>query len=89
MKKVTALLLVANSVLAQEIVIVNQSYPYLIDDSNVSVVVPVDTKGPGVVEEICYRGLLFLKHKDMNSTGGLAQVFDPLNAKPVQCSVKE
>ena len=87
MKRVLALLLVANSVLAHEIVIVNQSKA--VGDSNASVVVPVDTKGFGIVEEICYRGMLFLKHRDFNNTGGLTQVLDPVNGKPVQCMIKD
>lgn len=87
MKKVIALLLVANSVLAQEIVIVNQSHA--VGNSSVSVVSPVETKGFGIVEEICYRGMLFLKHRDFNNTGGLTQVLDPVNGKPVQCMVKD
>lgn len=59
MSRVLALLLVASSALAHEIVIVNQSKA--VGDSNASVVVPVDTKGSGIVEEICYRNMLFFK----------------------------
>lgn len=87
MGRVLALLLVASSALAHEIVIVNQSKA--VGDSNASVVVPVDTKGSGIVEEICYRNMLFLKHRDFNNTGGLTQVLDPVNGKPVQCMVKD
>lgn len=87
MKRVLALLLVASSALAHEIVIINQSKA--VGDSNASVVVPVDTKGSGIVEEICYRNMLFLKHRDFNNTGGLTQVLDPVNGKPVQCIVKD
>ena len=87
MRRVLALLLVASSALAQDIVIVNQSKA--VGDSNASVVVPVDTKGSGIVEEICYRNMLFLKHRDFNNTGGLTQVLDPVNGKPVQCMVKD
>ena len=50
MRRVLALLLVASSALAQDIVIVNQSHA--VGNSSVSVVSPVETKGFGIVEEI-------------------------------------
>lgn len=87
MKRLIALLLVASSALAHEIVIINKSQA--VSDSNVSVVEPVVTKGYGNVYEVCYRSMLFLKHSDINQTGGLTQVLDPSNGKPVQCIVKD
>lgn len=88
MKKIIALLLVANSALAQEIVIINNSRA--VSNSDVSVVSDVKTDGYGRVYEICYRGMLFLKHSGViNQTGGLTQVLDPANGKPIQCVVKE
>ena len=69
------------------VVLTNPQVPTMND--SIAVVKPVETDGYGIVKEICYRGMLFLKHTDMNSTGGLTQVFDPVNGKPVQCQVKE
>ena len=90
MKKLSAVWALAISASANAtdfIVLTNPQVPTMND--SIAVVKPVKTDGYGIVKEICYRGMLFLKHTDMNSTGGLTQVFDPVNGKPVQCQVKE
>lgn len=91
MKRLIALLLVASSALAHEIVVINKSQA--VSDSNVAVVSEIETigngdKGTGDIYEICYRGMLFINHSFYGS-GGLSQVLDPSNGKPVQCTVKD
>ena len=90
MKKLAAICALAISASANAtdfIVLTNPQYPMM--DNTTAIIKSVKTEGYGVVKEICYRGLLFLKHTDLNGTGGLTQVFDPVTGKPVQCQVKE
>lgn len=85
MKKLMALVLFASPALANITPINNSNATH---DKPTATVEIVETEGSGYIYEICYRGMLFIKHK-LHDTGGLTQVLDPSSGKPVQCVVKE